>query len=108
MLFLEITTSSINILLPDKYKSFQRFVGEPKLQVSDNVGKILPFILISPKISNAEDGFVVPIPTFPLFNIVNTSVLLFDALNILYDVFNCFTVKAVPVPLFSTSNCSVV
>jgi hypothetical protein len=107
-LFLEITTLSINILFPDKYKSFQRFVEEPKLHVLDIIGKMSPSILISPIISNLAEGFWVPIPTFPLFKIVKTSELLLEALNMPYDVFNCFTDSAAPVPLFSTSNFSVV
>ena len=73
----------MNILLPDKYKSFQRFVDEPRLHVSETNGKIFPSILISPIISNLDVGFIVPIPIFPSLSIVNTSVLLFDALNIL-------------------------
>jgi hypothetical protein len=56
-LFLEITTLSINILFPDKYKSFQRFVEEPKLHVLDIIGKIFPSILTSPIISNLAEGF---------------------------------------------------
>ena len=94
--------------MPDKYKSFQRFVSEPKLHVLDIIGKIFPSILISPLISNLEEGFWVPIPILPLFKIVNTSEVLLEALNMLYDVFSCFILRAGPVPLFSTSNFSVV
>ena len=47
-------------------------------------------------------------PILPLFKIVNTSEVLLEALNMLYDVFSCFTLRAGPVPLFSTSNFSVV
>jgi hypothetical protein len=66
-------------------------------------------MLTLPRISNKLLilGFT-PIPTLPLFKIVNTSLELFEALNILSYVFTCLILSALPFPLFSTFNCSVV
>ena len=76
------------------------------LKSSFNCETILTFPLTSNKLS--PEGIIPPIPTLPSLNIVNTSEVLFDALNILYEEFNCLTLRALPKPLFSTSNCSVV
>ena len=51
------------------------------LKSSFNCETILTFPLTSNKLS--PEGIIPPIPTLPSLNIVNTSEVLFDALNIL-------------------------
>ena len=55
-----------------------------------------------------DTGILLPIITVPSFNILNTSFILFEMFNILYSALVCLIVRALPIPLFSISNCSVV
>ena len=66
------------------------------------------FILPLTSTKLLAEGTIPPIRTLPSVKIVNTSEVLLEALNILYEEFNCLTFKAEPRPLFSTSSCSVV